>query len=233
MDGKCVRLTQGDYSKGRTYSDSPLETAKMFEDCGASMLHLVDLDGARSGSPKNLGVLEDIASCTSLKVQFGGGIKSGTSLDSAFNAGAYRIVCGSIACTDPETFISWIGKYSGGRIVLGADVRDGKVAVNGWLDSTSLTPEELFGFFLPHGLKTAAVTDISRDGMLSGPAVELYRRLADSFPDLEITASGGVASLADIEALARAGLSSVIVGKALYEGRISLRELAEACAGNH
>lgn len=232
IGGKCVRLSQGDYARGKIYNENPLDVARMFEDCGISMLHLVDLDGARSGSPANLGILETIAARTSLKVEFGGGLKDEASLESAFDAGACRAICGSVACSAPELFGAWLHRYGSDRLVLGADARDGMVAVNGWKDNTSVKLEDLLHTFLPEGLRTAIVTDISRDGMLSGPSVELYIQLMSRFPELEIVASGGVGNLKDLEALDNAGVASVIVGKALYEGRISMKELAAVQEGS-
>lgn len=226
LDGRCVRLTQGDYGRSRTYSGNPLEVAKRFEDCGVSFLHLVDLDGAKSRHPVNLGVLEKIASRTSLKVEFGGGIKDGTAVSSAFGAGAARVICGSVACSDPDLFSSWLKTYGGGRIVLGADVLDGFAAVNGWQEKAEVSVSDLLGRFVPEGLATAVVTDVSRDGMLGGPAVDLYSGLMGEFPGVEIVASGGVGSLKDIEALDLAGVPAVIVGKAIYEGRIGIKDIA-------
>ena len=222
VNGKCVRLSQGDYARSKVYSDSPLDVAKRFEDSGADMLHLVDLDGAKSDAPVNLKVLESIASRTSLKVEFGGGIKSSEAVSSAFSAGAFRLICGSVACSRPELFISWLGKYGGDRLVLGADIRDGLVAVKGWKEKSGATVQDLLEKFIPEGLRTTIVTDISRDGMLGGPAVGLYRTLLGEFPDVEVIASGGVGSMADIEALDAAGVPAVVVGKAIYEGKITL-----------
>ena len=222
MDGKCVRLSQGDYSRSKIYSDSPLDVAKYFEDCGMAMLHLVDLDGAKSRFPVNQAVLEDIASHTSLKVEFGGGVKDREALLSVFNAGACRAICGSVACSDPDAFASWLREFGGERIVLGADVKDGSVAVNGWLDKSDASASDLISRFVPEGLLTSIVTEISRDGMLAGPAIALYQELMQKFPEVQVVASGGVGSMADIEALDRAGVQAVIVGKAIYEGKIAL-----------
>ena len=222
MDGKCVRLSQGDYSRSKIYSDSPLDVAKYFEDCGIAMLHLVDLDGAKSRFPVNQAVLEDIASHTSLKVEFGGGVKDRTALLSVFNAGACRAICGSVACSEPDAFASWLREFGGERIVLGADVKDGSVAVNGWLDKSDASASDLISRFVPEGLLTSIVTEISRDGMLAGPAIALYQELMQKFPEVQVVASGGVGSMADIEALDRAGVQAVIVGKAIYEGKIAL-----------
>ena len=231
IDGKCVRLSQGDYGQSKVYSDSPLDVARRFEDCGVRFLHLVDLDGAKARFPKNQRVLEDIASHTSLKVEFGGGLKDMRALASVFDAGAFRAVCGSVACSEPDTFISWLKKYGGEKIVLGADVRDGFVAVNGWLEKTGMKADDLLSAFIPEGLRTVIVTDISKDGMLSGPAVQLYVDLLCAFPSVQVIASGGVGSMSDIEALEEAGVPAVIVGKAIYEGRIAIEALGRFSDG--
>ena len=226
IGGKCVRLSEGDYGRCKVYDADPLDMAKAFEDCGTTMLHLVDLEGAKANSPVNLRVLEEIASRTSLKVEFGGGVKSDEALHSVFDAGAFRVIGGSIACSMPEMFTSWLKLYGGSRVVLGADVRDGKVAVNGWLDKTDILVEDLMRKFRSDGLKTVIVTDISKDGMLAGPAVSLYSELMASFPDMEVVASGGVGCMDDILELEKAGVRSVIVGKAIYENRITLSQLS-------
>ena len=225
IGGKCVRLTQGDYGRSKVYGGNPLEMAKFFEDCGVEFMHLVDLDGAKESRPVNLRVLEEIVSGTSLKVEFGGGVKSQEAAASAFDAGAFRVICGSIACSAPEQFISWLSAYGGGKIVLGADVRNGFVSVSGWREDTSVRVSELLKMFVPRGLATVIVTDISRDGMLSGPAVDLYRSLMKEFPEVEVIASGGVGSMADILALDAAEVPAVVVGKAIYEGRIDLKKI--------
>ncbi len=223
IGGKCVRLTQGDYGRSKVYSENPLDVAKFFEDCGVELMHLVDLDGAKVACPANLDVLEKIASGTSLKVEFGGGIKNSGAVSSAFDAGAFRVICGSVACSAPELLASWLELYGGEKIVLGADVRDGLVAVNGWMEQSSTGVSDLLKKFLPSGLSTVIVTDIAKDGMLSGPSVELYRSLMEEFPQLQTVASGGVGSMSDIEALDAAGVPAVVVGKAIYEGKIDLR----------
>lgn len=232
IDGKCVRLVQGDYSRSKVYNDNPVDVAGYFRDCGVELIHLVDLDGAKASRPVNLRVLEDIVSKTSLKVEFGGGVKNSGAVSSVFDAGASRVICGSVACTEPELFASWLEKYGGAKIVLGADVRDGLVAVNGWEEKSSVSAEELLARFLSSGLQTTIVTDISKDGMLSGPAVEMYRSLMSGFPEVRIIASGGVGSEADLERLDEAGVPAVVVGKAIYEGRIDLAALCrrQACA---
>ena len=225
IGGRCVRLTQGDYTSRKTYYRDPLEAALRFEEAGARRLHMVDLDGAKAAEPQNLAVLERIAAKTSLEVQYGGGIKSRAALRSVFDAGARRAVCGSVAVREPELFARWIAEFGPERLILGADVRDGVVAIQGWTERSERTAPELIETFLPAGLRQVVCTDISRDGMLCGPAVALYADLQRRFPQVEITVSGGVSSPDDIARLEREGLRSVIVGKALYEGRITLEDL--------
>lgn len=231
IGGQCVRLTQGDYASRKTYYRDPLEAALRFEEAGARRLHMVDLDGAKAAEPQNLAVLERIAAKTSLEVQYGGGIKSRAALRSVFDAGARRAVCGSVAVREPELFARWIAEFGPERLILGADVRDGVVAIQGWTERSERTAPELIETFLPAGLRQVVCTDISRDGMLCGPAVALYADLQRRFPQVEITVSGGVSSLDDIARLEREGLRSVIVGKALYEGRITL-EKPRPCSPN-
>ena len=225
IGGACVRLTQGDYDRRTTYYRDPLEAALRFEEAGIRRLHMVDLDGAKASEPRNLAVLERVASKTSLEVQYGGGIKSREALRSVFDAGASRAICGSIAVREPEAFAEWLGEFGPGKLILGADVRDGAVAIQGWLEHSGYTVRELINRFTPQGLTQVICTDISRDGMLCGPSAEFYAGLQGAYPGVEITVSGGISSMADIEALDSTGLRSVIVGKALYEGRITLNEL--------
>ena len=228
IGGRCVRLTQGDYTSRKTYYRDPLEAALRFEEAGARRLHMVDLDGAKAAEPQNLAVLERIAAKTSLEVQYGGGIKSRAALRSVFDAGARRAVCGSVAVREPELFARWIAEFGPERLILGADVRDGVVAIQGWTERSERTAPELIETFLSAGLRQVVCTDISRDGMLCGPAVALYADLQRRFPQVEI---GGVSSPDDIARLEREGLRSVIVGKALYEGRITL-EKTGPCSPN-
>lgn len=225
MDGKCVRLTQGDYGQKKEYSADPLDMARRYEDSGIERLHVVDLDGAKAKKPCNLAVLERIASATGLDVEWGGGIKDADALQSALNAGAGRIICGSIAVDDREAFSAWLGRFGSGRIILGADVRDGKVATHGWLRDSGVALEEIMGWYVPDGLSQMICTDISRDGMLMGPDFDFYVSLAQSWPTVDITLSGGVGSMEDLVEASRLGLHSVIVGKAIYEGRISLKDI--------
>ncbi len=227
IGGRCVRLTQGDYAQQKTYYDDPLDAARAFEQLGVRRLHMVDLDGAKASAPVNLHVLERVATATQLDIQYGGGIKSAQALRDVFAAGANRAICGSIAVKQPELFAAWLTEFGGEHLILGADARDGKVAIQGWLSESTLTIPELMQLFLPHGLKQAICTDISRDGMLCGPSVPFYTELQAAFPTVDITVSGGISSAADLRALAAHGLRSVIVGKALYEGRITFDELSQ------
>ncbi len=231
IDGHCVRLTQGDYASQKTYYDDPLDAAKAFEDIGIRRLHMVDLDGAKTSQPANLRVLERVAGATGLQLQYGGGIKSEQALKNVFEAGAQLAICGSIAVKKPELFAEWLGKFGAEHLILGADVRDGKVAIQGWLDASTLSAPDLIEQFLPQGLQQTIVTDISRDGMLCGPSIALYTALQAAFPSVEVTVSGGISSADDIRRLADEGLRSVIVGKAIYEGRITYKEL-EQCLQN-
>lgn len=231
IEGQCVRLTQGDYASRKVYSKDPLETALRFEGAGIGRLHVVDLDGAKASEPRNLRTLERIASRTELDIEYGGGIKSREALRDVFNAGARRAICGSVAVRQPEWFAAWLGEFGPGRMILGADLRDGKVALQGWLEESTATADELINRFLPQGLTQVICTDISRDGMLCGPGAELYTRLQEQFPTVEITVSGGISSMDDIRRLDALGLRSVIIGKALYEGRITLEEI-ERCLQN-
>ena len=225
IDGRCVRLTQGDYGQKKEYSADPLDMAKQYEDCGVSRLHIVDLDGAKAKQPCNLKTLEKIASGTSLDIEWGGGIKDSVSLRSALDAGAGRIICGSVAVDNREEFLSWLSEFGSSKIILGADVRDGKVATHGWLKDSGLTLAELMDWYVPAGLTQMICTDISKDGMLQGPDVEFYVDLKRAFPTVDVTLSGGISCMADIEKAAQLELHSVIVGKAIYEGRISLKEI--------
>ena len=225
IDGKCVRLTKGDYNQKKEYSASPLDMALRYQDVGIQRLHLVDLDGAKSSSPKNLHILEEIATRTSLDIEWGGGIKSDEALRDAFNAGANHLIIGSVAASQPERFAQWLDVYGGNRLILGADVSDGRVAINGWLEKSETTIEELIDRFRSHGLREVICTDITKDGMLQGPSFELYARLQDAYPEQDIIVSGGISSMDDIFKLDEMKLRHVIVGKAIYEGRIVLEDI--------
>ena len=225
IDGKCVRLSQGDYDQKKVYNENPLEVAKMFEDAGVRRLHLVDLDGAKAQHIVNHKVLQKIANETSLIIDFGGGLKSDDDLRIAFECGASMITGGSIAVKNPNVFTTWIEKFGSEKIILGADVKNEKIAVGGWLETTDVDLMPFIRSFTEKGIDKVICTDISKDGMLQGPAIELYRKILDKFPDLYLIASGGVSSMTDIELLEKAGIPAVITGKAIYEGRIKMKEL--------
>jgi len=225
IGGKCVRLSKGDYSTQKDYGD-PFEMARVFEGLGIGKLHLIDLDGAKSSEPENLGVLEKIASLGTMRTEWGGGIKSDAALSSVFDAGADQAIIGSIAVTDQALFKGWLGKYGSERIILGADLRDGKVSIKGWKEDSPLSIDDLLDVFKDDPLRDIICTDISRDGMLGGPATELYTRLKNSYPGYRFTASGGIGANSHIGELDKMGIPKVVVGKAIYEKRISLEELS-------
>ena len=225
IEGKCVRLTKGDYAQKKVYNDSPLEVAKMFESMGIRRLHLVDLDGAKSKHVVNDKVLRDICRETRLVVDFGGGIKSEADLEKVFDAGAAMATAGSIAATDRETVYSWIERYGADRLVLGADVREGKISINGWQEDSDIDLMTFLEDYLSRGIRNVLCTDISKDGMLQGPNIDLYRSIMERFPQCHLIASGGVSSNDDIKALDGAGIPAVVFGKAFYEGRINIEEL--------
>ena len=225
IEGRCVRLRQGDYEQKSVYDASPVDMAKRFADCGVKRIHVVDLDGAKSSSPKNLKTLEKIAYGADVEIEWGGGIKSEESLRSLFDYGATYAIVGSVAAQKRELFAEWLQHFGGEKIVLGADIRHGKVSVNGWLEDMELSIEELIEGFLPYGLSQVICTDISRDGMLQGPSFELYTRLQESYGRVDFTVSGGISSMNDIEQFASLGLRKVIIGKAIYENRITLKDI--------
>ncbi len=231
IDGKCVRLTKGDYNTKKIYNENPLEVAKEFEASGVEYLHLVDLDGAKAKHIVNYKVLELIASKTNLKIDFGGGLKSNEDLNIAFNCGARQITGGSIAVNDRETFEGWLAKYGPQKIILGADSNEGIIAINGWQDNSK---EEVISFIKEYQrkrIKYVICTDISKDGMLEGPSIDLYKTIieacsnSNSNQSIKLIASGGVSSINDIEELKDIGCEGVIIGKAIYENRISLKDL--------
>jgi phosphoribosylformimino-5-aminoimidazole carboxamide ribotide isomerase len=224
IDGKCVRLTQGDYAREKVYRDNPLDVAKEFQDAGFTRLHVVDLDGAKRGQVVNWTVIESICRETSLKVDVGGGIKKEDDLNRLFDCGANQVNLGSVAVRDPELVRSWIQTF-GDKIILSADVRDDRVAVSGWQEASSLTVDDLIKRYESSGLAFVTCTDISTDGTLAGPAIGLYERLVSAFPSINIIASGGVGSIEHVERLITTGVFGVIVGKALYEGKITAAEL--------
>ncbi|WP_420316517.1 1-(5-phosphoribosyl)-5-[(5-phosphoribosylamino)methylideneamino]imidazole-4-carboxamide isomerase [Ekhidna sp.] len=227
IEGKCVRLSKGDYETKKIYNEDPLEIAQQFEDAGLQYLHLVDLDGAKANHIVNWKVLEKLASKTHLKIDFGGGIKSDEDLRIAFESGAQQITGGSIAVKEPVKFTSWITAYGADKIILGADAMDGKIAVSGWQEESDLEIESFIKDYVAKGIEYVISTDISKDGMLEGPSFELYNSILDKLPDLKLIASGGVSNMDDLVKLKEQGLEGAIVGKAIYENRISLKELGE------
>ena len=227
IDGQCVRLTKGDYSTRKTYNEDPVAVAREFESYGFKRLHVVDLDGARSKHVVNHKVLERIAASTSgLVIDFGGGIKSDEDLRIAFDSGASLVTVGSIAATQPEMFIGWLQEYGADRLILGADVKDGRISINGWKEESTQELLPFLDLFIQKGTRHVLCTDISKDGMLQGPATPLYRKIMARYPECRLIASGGVSGMQDIIALDEADIPAVVFGKAIYEGRISLKELA-------
>lgn len=226
IGGKCVRLTQGDYGRSTEYG-SPLDMARAFEDAGCRRLHLVDLDGARASHIVNYRVLETIATRTGLTIDFGGGVKSDEDLHIAFDCGAAMVTGGSIAALQPDVFMKWLETYGNNRIILGADARDGKIATNGWNKSSNIDVTEFISGYVDKGITKVICTDIACDGTLQGPSIELYKKILAATPELQLIASGGVSSIADLELLDEAGVHQAIVGKAIYEGKISLKELEQ------
>lgn len=225
IDGKCVRLSQGDYEQKKVYNENPLEVAQMFQDHGIKRLHLVDLDGAKAGHIINYKVLETIASKTDLVIDFGGGLKTDDDLRVAFECGAQMITGGSIAVKDNAVFTKWIEKYGSDKIILGADVKNEMIAVSGWTETSDLKLIPFIKDYIFKGITKVICTDISKDGMLQGTATELYKKVLAEFPDLYLVASGGLSSLDDIDRLIEAKVPAVITGKAIYEGKISLKQL--------
>ena len=231
INGKCVRLTQGDYDSVKVYNENPLEIAKQFEDAGLTRVHVVDLDGAKAGAVRNWKVLESIASKTGLDIDFGGGIKTEKDVSIVLESGAKWATIGSIAVKDEELFVDWIDKFGSSSFILGADVKDEKIAISGWLETTDIWIYDFIRKYMKHGLKQIFCTDVKKDGLLQGPSVKLYKNIITEFPSLHLIASGGVSSLKDLEELAAIGCNAAIVGKAIYENRISLKELKtfQAC----
>lgn len=225
IDGKCVRLTEGDYAQKTIYNENPLEVAKSFADAGVKRLHLVDLDGAKAGKVTNWKVLESISSNTSLIIDFGGGIKTEADLKLVYESGASLATIGSLAVKDPDLFASWIAQYGADKFLLGADVKGEFIAIGGWLQVSEETIIQFIEKYIRKGIKQLFCTDISKDGKLEGPSLELYTKIVRQFPDLHFIASGGVSSMDDIHALREIGCKGVIVGKAIYEGRIKIEEL--------
>ena len=225
IEGKCVRLTQGDYDTQKIYNESPLEVAKQFQDAGVTRLHMVDLDGAKAGHIVNYRMLEKVASHTDLSIDFGGGLKSDDDLHIAFDCGAQMVTGGSIAVKNPDLFLSWITRYGSERIILGADAKEKKIAISSWKEGTAIDLIPFIKDYQSKGISKVICTDIARDGMLQGPAVKLYQEMQQEMPGLYVIASGGVSSMGDIERLEEANIPAVIFGKSIYEGRISLKEI--------
>lgn len=227
IEGKCVRLTQGDYATSHVYAEDPVDMARRFEDMGFTRLHLVDLDGAKSRHVVNDHVLKAITRTTKLIVDFGGGVKTDDDMARVLDAGAEMVTCGSIAVTQPDTVLGWMERYGAEHLILGADVKDGKISINGWQEDSA---HELMPFlqrYLDAGMMHVLCTDISRDGMLQGPATALYGSIMQAFPHCRLIASGGVSCIEDILQLEKAGVPAVVFGKAIYEGKINMKELAE------
>ncbi|WP_370227559.1 1-(5-phosphoribosyl)-5-[(5-phosphoribosylamino)methylideneamino]imidazole-4-carboxamide isomerase [Mesoflavibacter sp.] len=231
IEGKCVRLTKGDYSTTKMYNENPLEVAKQFEDAGIEYLHMVDLEGAKADHVVNYKVLEKVATKTNLKIDFGGGLKSDDDVFIAFNSGAKQITGGSIAVKNTDTFLRWINKYGTQKIILGADCKNEKIAISGWLEESSLEVVPFIQEYQKNGIQYVVCTDISKDGMLQGPSVDLYKKIINqctngsSDQSVKLIASGGVTTIEDVEVLSEIGCDGVIIGKAIYENRISLKEL--------
>ena len=225
IGGQCVRLTKGDYDQKTVYRNSPAEVAKEFEQIGFKRLHVVDLDGAKSKHIVNEQVLKAITAETNLVVDFGGGIKTDADIEKAFSAGASMVTIGSIAVTDPDRFMGWLEKYGASRIILGADVRNGKISINGWKEDSGEALLPFMKKYIDAGVRNVLCTEISKDGTLAGPAIDLYKDMMATYPELHLIASGGVSSIDDIKALEAAGIPAVVFGKAIYEGKINLKEL--------
>ena len=227
INGKCVRLTNGDYTKKIIYHDDPLDAAKSFEDAGLQRLHIVDLDGAKAGNIQNLKVLESVAANTKLVIDFGGGIKNINDVSSVFNAGASLVTLGSIAVKHPEIIEEWLMEFGADKILIGADVLDEKIKISGWLEDAGISVFDFIAKMLALGALHIFCTDIAKDGAMQGPSIELYKKIMQQFPSLQFIASGGVSNIEDVIALQNIGCSGVIIGKAIYEGKITLKELAE------
>jgi phosphoribosylformimino-5-aminoimidazole carboxamide ribotide isomerase len=225
IEGKCVRLTRGNYDTKKVYNENPLEVAKQFEAAGIQYLHLVDLDGAKANHIVNFKVLEQIAGKTALKIDFGGGLKSDEDLYIAFNSGAKQITGGSIAVKDADTFEGWIAKYGSSKIILGADCNNNKIAISGWQEESQLKVIPFIADYKLKGIKNVICTDISKDGMLEGPSFDLYQQILNEVKDVKLIASGGITTLDDLNKLENLGCEGAIIGKAIYEGYISLRDL--------
>lgn len=227
IDGKCVRLTKGDYTQQTTYSDSPADVARRFEDMGFKRLHVVDLDGAKSRHIVNKKCLNDISRLTSLEIDFGGGLKTDDDIQAAFDNGAAMVTVGSVAISAPDLFAKWIGTFGADKIILGADTRDGKVSINGWKEDSATDIFDMLDTYVSMGISKVLCTDISKDGTMQGPAISLYEEIMRRHPSLHLIASGGVSGNDDIMNLDRSGIPAVVFGKAFYEGRIDIDKLRE------
>ncbi|MBS1513261.1 MAG: 1-(5-phosphoribosyl)-5-[(5-phosphoribosylamino)methylideneamino]imidazole-4-carboxamide isomerase [Bacteroidetes bacterium] len=225
INGKCVRLTKGDYAQQKVYNDNPVEVAKQFEAAGIERLHIVDLDGAKAGTIININVLEAIANATSLKIDFGGGVKTITDVSNIFNAGASMVTIGSLAVKHPELLEEWLMEFSPEHFFIGADVLDEKIKISGWLEDSGINIFSFIGRMIALGATNIFCTDISKDGVLQGPSIELYKKIMQEHPEIRLTASGGVSNMDDVEELKAIGCDGVIIGKAIYEGNISLQQL--------
>ncbi len=228
IDGKCVRLTKGDYTTKKIYNENPLEIAKSFEDNGIQFLHVVDLDGAKSNRIINYKILEKLASKTTLAIDFGGGLKSEKDVEIAFESGAKQITGGSIAAKNRSKFVGWINRYGAEKVILGADCKDRKIATDGWLEESDTDVIEFIQSYEQNGIRDVISTDISKDGMLKGPSIKLYKDILNQ-TQVNLIASGGVSNINDLYRLKDIGCSGIIIGKAIYEGRITMKELSELC----
>lgn len=226
IGGKCVRLTQGDYSQQKSYADDPVEVAKRFEDAGIRRLHLVDLDGAKAKKIVNAPVLQRVAAETGLIVDFGGGVQSDEDIALAFELGAHQVTGGSVAVKNPSLFDRWLETFSGNKLILGADAKNRKIAVSGWQETTDQEVISFIKNYFAKGVKYVICTDVAKDGLLQGPSLELYRDILDEIPGIQLIASGGVSCMADLEALEKLGVYGTIVGKAYYEGKVTLAQMA-------
>lgn len=225
IEGKCVRLTQGDYERKKIYNENPLEVAKQFEDAGVTHLHVVDLDGAKASRIINYKMLERIATGTQLKVDFGGGLKSDEDIRIAFESGAHQVTGGTVAVKKPELFVGWLERYGSERIILGSDVKDRKIAVSGWQEQSELELIPFLADYVEKGVQYTICTDVSKDGLLQGSAIPLYREVRAEFPDLKLIASGGVTAMEELEQLHEIGCYGAIIGKAIYEGHLTMTDL--------
>ncbi len=226
INGKCVRLTKGDYAQQKVYNDNPVEVAKQFEDAGIKRLHIVDLDGAKSGKIINLDVLEKIAAATKLDIDFGGGVKNITDVSDIFNAGAAMVTIGSLAVKHPEVLEEWLMEFGANKFFIGADVLDEKIKISGWLEDSGINIFDFIGSMISLGTTNIFCTDISKDGVMQGPSIELYKKIIEQHPEINLVASGGVSNIDDVKELKAIRCTGAIIGKAFYEGKITLQELS-------